>query len=611
MTNTKTFFTADELLWGYQPYLYIDDETSGTEEPDGIFGRVCIGNDPVMAKTLWALQYFFYWDIETFGTSPLEVQLHKYDYEEFLLYLDPTDITKPVRIVYDQVQTIYSSHEITVFEQSPSVTGILTQVINFTEELKPFLGSNLSIDYRVEDINSIETDYISAQFGGQTLKLTIDTFYHAFDSGEGSNETAFNYQVQKFNNTIIKDWYSHLNESLHGSIHNIPVISYTTPEISPFTFDVSDPFQRPYIINAWTNVMDDLEMFAKAQSQDITMSADMNVTITVAVEALLTVEYPETVSPGETCKLNYSLEMYDETVTLTTDYDLDLNISANFWFLGGSFILIQNGSFSIDIPLAKIDGLLDQVGVSPQSLTDRIVDKVNQVLTSYYLEVEYITVSPQLLGTVVNASVRLHFWDIAKDFVPIIVSSLAPQIYPAVNTAFKVLDLIISHIDLQAKFLVQTIITGDVALADSSLGQLSQSTIEFNESETVVPLSLTVASAPTNPNLQVTLTNIANGLNFFIDWYFDAGLEQPFSSFIDDFRIFIGRYPSLEMDLPSGLIEANVSSITIDMTIEGVTTQPTSTTASTTSQANDGYMIMDILVIFSVLLLWKKRKRLL
>jgi len=101
VTNTKTFFTADELLWGYQPYLYIDDETSGTEEPDGIFGRVCIGNDPVMAKTLWALQYFFYWDIETYGTSPLEVQLHKYDYEEFLLYLDPTDITKPVRIVYD------------------------------------------------------------------------------------------------------------------------------------------------------------------------------------------------------------------------------------------------------------------------------------------------------------------------------------------------------------------------------------------------------------------------------------------------------------------------------------------------------------------------------
>lgn len=48
VTGTKTTFSAEELLWGYQPYLYIDDETSGTEEPDGIYGRVCIGNDPVM-----------------------------------------------------------------------------------------------------------------------------------------------------------------------------------------------------------------------------------------------------------------------------------------------------------------------------------------------------------------------------------------------------------------------------------------------------------------------------------------------------------------------------------------------------------------------------------
>lgn len=52
VTGSKNTLTAQDLLWGYQPYLYVDDETSGTEEPDGIYGRVCVGNDEVMGKTL-------------------------------------------------------------------------------------------------------------------------------------------------------------------------------------------------------------------------------------------------------------------------------------------------------------------------------------------------------------------------------------------------------------------------------------------------------------------------------------------------------------------------------------------------------------------------------
>lgn len=606
VTNSKTTFTAEELLWGYQPYLYIDDETSGTEEPDSIHGRVCVGNDPVMSKTLWVLQYFFYWDIETYGTSPFEVQLHKYDYEELLIFLDPTNIFKPVRIVFDQVRTpAYPDHEFVVYELNPSLTGAFSQNVLFSEELQPFLGFNLTIDYKVEDLDLLNADLISSQFGGQTPKMTIDTFYHAFNSGEGSNEISFDYYVQELNNSILKDWYSHLNESLHGTIHNVPVIGYTTPEISPFTFDVSNPFQRPYIINAWANVMEDLEAFTKAQSQDITMSAEMNVTITAAVEALFTIEYPETVSPGTSYDLTYKIDMYDETVTLKTDYDLDLNLSGNFWFLGGEFLLIQTGSFEVDIPLATINGLLDKVGVSPQSFVDRIVDNVNDYLTTYYFEIEYITVSPQLLGTVLNASVRLHFWDIAKDFIPVIVSSVAPQFYPVVNAAFTVLDRIISHIDLQSIILVQTMISGDLAVSDTNQAQLTKNVIEFNESGVQVPVKLTIADTPTNPNLQVTLSSLSNGMNFFIDWYFDAGLEQPFSYFIDDFRIDIGRYPSYEMDLPEGWITANVSTVTISTTISGVSTsQPT-----TTSEPGYGFLAIETIAVIGFILYIRRRMK--
>ncbi len=575
VTDTKTTITAEELLWGYQPYLYIDDETSGTEGPNGIYGRVCIGYDNEVATTLWALQYFFFWEKETFGSGLAEIQIHKYDYEEFLIFLDPADITKPVRIVFDQAQNpLYPEHEYAIYESNPAATGNFNQTVNFTESFHPFLGTNLTIDYTVYDLSSLNTDFIPSQLGAQTLKLTIDTFYHAFDSGEGSNETSYHYEVQELTDSILKDWYGHLNESLNGNILNIPVIDYTTPEISPFTFDVSNPFQRPYLINAWSNVMDDLDAFANAQTTDITIAAELNITVTMAIEGLLTIEYPETVLPGESYHLNYSIEMYDDKLKLETAYDLGLNVSTNFWFLGGDFQILQNGSFTVNVPLSTINSLLDALGISHQDFADKIVDKINQYLPIDYLELEHMLVSPQLLGTVLNASTRLHLWNLAKDYIPPIVSTLAPQIYPAITVLFKILDKIISHIDIQAQFILQTMITGDISLSDTNQAQLSQSTIEFNESAAEVPIGLTIATTPTNPNLQVTLNNISNGVNFFIDWYFDAGLEEPFSYFIDDFRIYIGQYPSYEMALPEGLIEANVSSITIDMSISGVSEIP-------------------------------------
>ncbi len=611
--GTKTEVTATELIDGYKPYLFIDDETSGTEEPNGVYGRVCRGFDQETSLDLWALQYFFYWDIETFGTSITQVQLHQYDYEEVLLFLD--DDLRPIRIVYDQAQNpVYPEHEFVIYERNPSQTGSFSENVSFSEGLEPFLGTNLTIDYTVHAMSTFN-NLVPSVIGGETAQLTIDTFYHAFDKGVGSNETGFDYTVQNLTDSTFKDWYSHLNESLHGSIHNIPVISYTTPEISPFTFDPTNPFKKPYIINAWSNVMDDLEAFSNAQTQDFSLSAAMNLTVTLAVEAALTIEYPEIVQAGEEYTINYSLEMFDDTLILTTDYAMDLNVSTDFWFLSGEFTLIHEGSFTIDIPLGTINGILDSVGVSPQSFVDRIVDNVNEALTSYYLEVEYFTLSPQLLGPVVNTSVRLHFWDIAKDFIPAIVSSLAPPIYPAVNTAFRVLDLLISHIDLQAHFLLETMVTSTVTLSDTGLGHLSQNNVEFNESSAQVPVTLTIDATPPSSELQVTLSNLANGVNLYTDWYFDAGLETPFNYYIDDFTVYIGRYPSYEMYLPSGLIEANVSSIPIDLTIEGIPTSTTSTTTSppgtttTTTQAGPGGLLLESILFLGIIYCWQHIKR--
>ena len=115
------------------------------------------------------------------------------------------------------------------------------------------------------------------------------------------------------------------------------------------------------------------------------------------------------------------------------------------------------------------------------------------------------------------------------------------------------------------------------------------------------------SETPASPDLQVTLSNLANGVNFYTDWYFDAGLEAPFNHYIDDFTVYIGRYPSYEMHLPSGLIEANVSTITLDLTIEGISTSTTTTTSpmtttTTTTQASPGGLLFESLIILGIVI---------
>ncbi|MHA1979100.1 MAG: hypothetical protein ACW98I_19505 [Candidatus Hodarchaeales archaeon] len=607
-TTTKTTASVQELLDAYKPYLYIDDETSGTEEPDGVYGRLCIGYDEEKGKDLWGLQYYFFWEKETYGTSPLVYQVHQYDYEEVLIFLDPSDISTPVRVVYDQAQSVVlPEHEYVIYEVNPSGTGGFSKNISFVDNLHPFLGTNLTIDYIVSDMNQLASEFFPGSLGSSTVRMTIDTFYHAFDKGEGANMTGYNYIVQELTNDVLKDWYSHLNESLHNTIINIPVISYTTPETSPFTFDPTNPFKEPYIKNAWSNVMDDLEAFSQAQTQDVTVAAELKMRLTLAMDGLLAIEYPQVVTPGNSYQLTFSLDLNSDSMTLMTEYELAFNVSTNFWFFGSDLNLFQNGTFEVDIPLGQINSLLDSLGVSPQDLGERIADKANRYLSIFYLEIDDITISPVLLGQILEASLRLHLWEIMKDSIPTVVNILAPEFGPAVEIAFWVLDWLISYIDLRAEFNLFATVQGDLAVSDPSQASLSDQVIIFDDSGATVTVPLDVDDNPTNPNFVLTMSNFANGLNFFIDWFFEAGLETPFDDYIPDFGVSLGKFPNYQATLPEGLISANVTTIPLAISIEGISssTIPTSTTPTSTSP---GFASLLLILSLGTLIGFRRRR---
>jgi len=133
---------------------------------------------------------------------------------------------------------------------------------------------------------------------------------------------------------------------------------------------------------------------------------------------------------------------------------------------------------------------------------------------------------------------------------------------------------------------LHSIVKGELTTMNSKQLKLSCYEIEFNETDIGVPMTVTVDSSPTIHNMQVIQSGSVNGVNFYIDWYFDTGLEMLFSKFIVDFSISIGRYPSYEMTATEGLIKAKVTSISIDLDINSVTTSASGTTTTTTIVAS-------------------------
>ena len=98
--KVHTSMTAKEILDGNRPYLHVDDETSQTELPDDLVGRVIIGDDNGINAMV--LQYFFFWNAEYSPDGGIySVKLHQNDFEAFYVYYDLDNFGEPYRMVFN------------------------------------------------------------------------------------------------------------------------------------------------------------------------------------------------------------------------------------------------------------------------------------------------------------------------------------------------------------------------------------------------------------------------------------------------------------------------------------------------------------------------------
>ncbi len=280
--DTDNTFTANNLTQLYEPFLFDNDDTDHTREPNNVSARVIRGFDPAINRDAFCIQYVYYWTEVWceywYWTSE---RIHYDDYEIVQIYInfsytgDPT----PYRFVFDNQDTYndastgwrtdmkYSVYEINATEEN------IDDTIEISPELQPLLGPNYNVSYYKKNLTNF-IDELSGCFGGvPSLLLTINTSYHQFAMGRVTSLNLFgkeaeilgqlstkrhkiipiNTKINPLTNDSIYNLYGRLNKSLTQGFNNFD--GEDIPNYAPFSYDILQVFTAPYIHSSYDFIM--------------------------------------------------------------------------------------------------------------------------------------------------------------------------------------------------------------------------------------------------------------------------------------------------------------------------------------------------------------------
>ncbi|MHA1266060.1 MAG: hypothetical protein ACTSRS_12585 [Candidatus Helarchaeota archaeon] len=525
--------TASDVVDLMKPYLFTDVETSAGLELEDVYGRVVYGTDTLLQKNTYCVQYYFYWSAEyTF----LDTFVHFWDYEPFYYFIDPSVSDRPYRIVYDNGfywtgvpsgdEQWWKCHEYTIYEDltlTNETAGTEIFNVNFTHELAPLIGEKQQLQFEIKSINEI----FDASFqnwvyhGGVDVPvITIETSYHSFDYGNpsGGNTQAFNYIIENLTDSVIFTWFERLNTSFHGGTHSVD--SQETPLYSPFCYDIMNPFQRPYISNNFDKLLNDINTFNNAKDSKFfsyEIISDIKAQLDVPVDA--TIKTSNLLDSNETFNPNITVDIDADQSTLTIDYALGFNVTVDWGFWSGSYAFVKNGSIFIEFsnPIIQLlNTFIRSVGGFEFSFNP----------TSYIqVDVEF---TPQLLGTILNVTVRFQVLEILYMYLP----------------QLRVLMGFINDFDL----VINPILEGYLNMDSWTTG--SQHT-PHTFSNLTYTFSPTLTSPTDNSAFSIWVGNFSYGWRFYTDWR----LEIDFTSILEllfgdvDFYIDLFTFPDLNLVL--------------------------------------------------------------
>ncbi len=607
---SQNALSATQLLEGYRPYLFVDDETDKTEMPTLVVGRVISGTDS--GSTALLLQYYFYWDTENSpdgGTYSFE--LHKNDYEALYIYIRPTSITSPYRIVFNDWQytdvTDFPAQQLLILDGSATTTTENAYLTNISSELQPLLGvatnqtaKTMSLssiaDWEYDSLLNLRTNaWRTSLLGYQTIDLTIDTSYHTFDLGPGGTPYGYNYSVQELNSSLLTSWYGEITQTFANGTHVWSYFGIDIPVVAPFTIDVLQVFNAPYIISGYHNVVEKAGALTLAKNSGLNITQSMGFNIGFRFVGDIVIEQQQAVVPGENTILNVSLDMDPNDFFVNLGFNYTINASLAYWFAQSEFFFNTSFNFPIQIPLGTIGAFLDALGFGSYEKNDvSIIDK--------YFDLTYLMIKPSFIGTLVNASLELQIWDLVRDLLLVY--------YPPSEPVLRAINFFIDTITLSINPIIEGVVRASVTSSTPGVS-LNASKLTFTQDTKFNIIEVSLDSSFSAPSLTLNFENITYDLDFSTDWSLSVNFRFPLKILISGVTWDIGTFPTYSASIfesPSGAVTLPVgspsSSIVDDISSSA---SPTPTPISNTEPSSIGIFAITVALIAVPIIRNRKR----
>ncbi|MHA1734324.1 MAG: hypothetical protein ACTSU5_20485, partial [Promethearchaeota archaeon] len=333
--------TATDILDAYKPYLFSDVETTYDDPAEAVYGRVIEGYDAYLGYNASCLQYLYFFPYEYTGSDHF---VHFWDWEMILIFIDYSQGSRyPYRLAWDNGFYFagpsgydwIDGQEYKIFDDNIG-SGTYQGSVEFSEQLWPVLGRNRTLKVDVVPISNVWDTGVENwgwfEWGMPTFQATIDTSYHQFDLGDASGTDPMDmdrdYPIFPFNDSTIRDAYRSLNTSFSGGVH--PLDGYYTPNYAPFSWDISQPFEFPFLFNNYQKLATDINEYNGAKERKaVEWKVRKSVNVTMDVPCTVGLTLPSYEKPGGQVGTGLNFTLHDENAFLTIDSWYQVNLTAS------------------------------------------------------------------------------------------------------------------------------------------------------------------------------------------------------------------------------------------------------------------------------------------
>lgn len=527
--DSNNTFRAHELIELFQPFLFDNDDTDHTADPDGLFARVIHGYDPAIGRNAFCLQYLYFWQevwLDGFWTDQL---IHYYDYELVQIYLNFSYTGGPIayRFVFDNHDEYTNSStewrnsmEYAIYEWDVEESGILSKTVQNSPELQPLLGQQYNAHYEYKNLSAYTEHFCGCYGGVASLLLTIETYNHQFAIGRTGGDILGQYYIDPYDDTIIYTCYALLNRSFTQGVHDVE--GFTVPNYAPFAYDVLKVFEVPYIHSNYDMLMQKAASFqGSIEAKGGFINVERNVEITFDIPLKTSIDLPNSLTPGESLISILETIIDSSGVMLTIDYYFNISVDYEVFFSEYHFETIFENRIIINFSNPIVQLLCDELKLSGTS-------EFSLDLSAGMLSIE-TTLTPQVLGEILNCNVTLHIDEILKSAFP----SLS-----------WLIDIFFDDLYFKINPIISGYMSGDIKLGNSFNTLLWDSaTKNFN-------IDLDIPDLSYGNTLSLELTDFKYNINFQVGWMmgYDTGWGISWL-FGEGDEYVLTTWPDLNLDL--------------------------------------------------------------